>query len=349
MVSLPANNPNNVPLPDNDIEVTSTYKRQMNASARRTLMSEQAGISLLAEAFENGLGEAFPIAVHLMQNATGRIIVTGVGKSGHIGNKIAATLASTGTPSFFIHAAEAGHGDLGMITRNDVVIALSWSGESSELYSIVNYAGRFQIPLIAITAKTASSLGRASSVVLELPRAIEACPHNLAPTTSTMMQLAIGDALAIGLLEAKGFSANDFGLFHPGGQLGARLKKIGEVMHLGSSMPLTNEDMPMSEAIILMSQRGFGCLGICDKDKRLIGIITDGDLRRHMSDNLLEMKTGDVMTLNPVTVGPDKLASATLDIMNSSGAGGITSIFVVHDDKPVGIVNVHDLLRMGVA
>ena len=338
---------NNVYVHD-EITLHPSYKRQMNASARRTLMSEQAGISLLAEAFENGLGESFPQAVALMQNATGRIIVTGVGKSGHIGSKIAATLASTGTPAFFIHAAEAGHGDLGMVARSDVIIALSWSGESTELYSIVNYASRFDIPVIAITSKPTSSLGRQAKVVLALPKAIEACPHNLAPTTSTIMQLALGDALAIGLLEAKGFSARDFGLFHPGGQLGAKLKTVGEMMHIGRALPLVETDVKMADAIILMSEKGFGCLGIRDGEGRLIGVITDGDLRRHMGDGLLDRKVCDVMTSDPITVTPDRLASASLEIMNSSGAG-ITALFVVENKKPVGIIHIHDLLRSGVA
>ncbi|MEM8796499.1 MAG: KpsF/GutQ family sugar-phosphate isomerase [Pseudomonadota bacterium] len=336
-----------VATPEN--EISPTYRRQMNASARRTLMSEQAGISLLAEAFENGLGDSFPKAISLMHHAKGRIIVTGVGKSGHIGGKIAATLASTGTPAFFIHAAEAGHGDLGMVTRDDVIIALSWSGESSELYSIVNYASRFQIPLIAITSKDESSLGREAAVVLSLPRAIEACPHNLAPTTSTIMQLALGDALAIALLEARGFSASDFGLFHPGGQLGAKLRTIGEIMHVGDAMPLTSTTTPMSEAIILMSEKGFGCLGICDERRKLVGMITDGDLRRHMDPDLLHKQAADVMTQNPICIEADKLASATLELMNSSGQGGITSVFVVEHGRPIGIVSVHDLLRLGVA
>jgi len=330
-------------------ESSQSYLRQMNASARRTLMSEQAGISLLVEAFEGDLGQAFPNAIRLMRKASGRIIVTGVGKSGHIGSKIAATLASTGTPAFFIHAAEAGHGDLGMVTREDVIIALSWSGESAELHSIVDYSSRFGIPLIAITSKSDSALGRHADACLTLPKAVEACPHNLAPTTSTMMQLAIGDALAIALLETRAFSASDFGVFHPGGQLGAKLKTVGEIMHHGNALPLTGTGTLMADAIITMSEKGFGCLGICDADGNLAGVITDGDLRRHMNETILEKTAADVMTKTPITIGPDKLASRALELMNSSGAGGINAMFVVKDKKPLGLIHIHDLLRLGVA
>lgn len=330
-------------------QLTPVYCRQMNASARRTLMSEQAGISLMAEAFEGDLGEAFPRAVKAMHKAPGRIIVTGVGKSGHIGSKIAATLASTGTPAFFVHAAEAGHGDLGMVTRDDAIIALSWSGESAELQSVVTYTSRFGIPLIAITSKPNSALGRQADVCLTMPKAIEACPHNLAPTTSTIMQLAIGDALAIALLEARGFSANDFGVFHPGGQLGAKLKTVADIMHKGDAMPLAQDTTLMADAIIIMSEKGFGCLGICDAHGKLQGVVTDGDLRRHMDGSLLEKPAGDVMTDNPITIPPDKLASSALDIMNSSGFGGINALFIVRDEKPLGILHIHDLLRLGVA
>lgn len=330
-------------------EMTASYARQVNASARRTLMSEQAGISLLAESFENGLGIEFPKATQLMQQATGRIIVTGVGKSGHIGSKIAATLASTGTPSFFLHAAEAGHGDLGMITKEDVIIALSWSGESSEFHSIVDYSSRFGIPIIAITSKPQSALGRHANATLIMPTAVEACPNNLAPTTSTIMQLAMGDALAVALLEARAFSANDFGVFHPGGQLGAKLKTVGEIMHQGDALPLTDQNTMMSDAIIIMSEKGFGCLGICDEDKNLIGVITDGDLRRHMKHDLLEKNVSEVMTTNPITIEASRLASRALDLMNSSGAGGINAIFVIENNKPLGLLHIHDLLRLGVA
>ena len=329
--------------------MTASYLRQINASAWRTLMSEQAGISLLAEAFEGELGIEFPKAMQLMLQATGRIIVTGVGKSGHIGSKIAATLASTGSPSFFLHAAEAGHGDLGMIIKDDVIIALSWSGESSELQSIVDYSSRFSVPMIAITSKSQSALGRHANVCLTLPTAVEACPNNLAPTTSTIMQLAIGDALAVALLEARSFSANDFGVFHPGGQLGAKLKTVGDIMHQGDALPLTDEETKMSDAIIIMSEKGFGCLGICDEERHLIGVITDGDLRRHMKHDLLEKKVSDVMTTNPITIEPDRLASAALDLMNSSGAGGINAIFVIDNNKPLGLLHIHDLLRLGIA
>lgn len=330
-------------------EFSAGYARQVNASARRTLMSEQAGISLLGEAFEGELGNEFPKAMHLMHQATGRIIVTGVGKSGHIGSKIAATLASTGTPAFFLHSAEAGHGDLGMITKGDVIIALSWSGESTELHSIVEYANRFGIPIIAITTNSNSALGQHANTCLTMPTAVEACPNNLAPTTSTIMQLAIGDALAVALLEAKSFSADDFGVFHPGGQLGAQLKTVGDIMHKDDALPLAKKKTLMSDAIIIISEKGFGCVGICDEEENLIGVITDGDLRRHMKQGLLEKTVCDVMTKTPITIEPERLASRALDLMNSSGAGGINAIFVVENNKPVGLLHIHDILRLGVA
>lgn len=322
---------------------------EMNASARRTLMSEQAGIALLADAFDGDLGQAFPRAVRILHDARGRIIVTGVGKSGHIGSKIAATLASTGTPAFFIHAAEAGHGDLGMVTKDDVIIALSWSGESAELHAIVDYSSRYRIPVIALTSNAQSALGQNASVCLALPKAMEACPLNLAPTTSTIMQLAIGDALAIALLETRGFSANDFGVFHPGGQLGAKLKMVGDVMHQGDALPLVTETTPMGEAIITISTKGFGCVGVCNEAGFLMGVITDGDLRRHMDGALLEKIARDVMTREPITLPRDTLAGSALDVMNSSGFGGINAVFVVSEGKPIGIVHIHDLLRLGVA
>ncbi|MGZ3412181.1 MAG: KpsF/GutQ family sugar-phosphate isomerase, partial [Xanthobacteraceae bacterium] len=270
----------------------------------------------------------------------------GMGKSGHIGHKIAATLSSTGTPAFFVHPAEASHGDLGMITADDVVLALSWSGETAELKSLIDYSRRFRIPLIAVTAVTGSTLAEAADVALILPQAREACPHNLAPTTSSLMQLAIGDALAIALLESRGFTALDFRDLHPGGRLGALLKFVRDVMHSGESLPLVSTGTRMSEAIVVMTAKGFGSVGIVDGERRLIGIITDGDLRRHMRPTLLEQSVEDVMTKTPVTVRPDQLASEALEILNSSKK---TVLFVVEGKKPVGLVHMHDLLRVGVA
>ena len=250
--------------------------------------------------------------------AQGRVIVTGIGKSGHVAQKLAATFASTGTPAFFVHPSEASHGDLGMIRHEDAIVALSWSGESVELGNIVTYSRRFKVPLIAITSRADSALGKQADVVLELPRAKEACPHGLAPTTSTTMQLAIGDCLAIALLEEKSFTAHDFKVFHPGGSLGASLKFVADVMHTGDRLPLVGEDRIMSEAIVTMTQKSLGCLGVVDAKGRLVGIITDGDLRRHMGGNLLARTAAEIMTRKPKTVPPDMLASAALELLNAS-------------------------------
>jgi arabinose-5-phosphate isomerase len=269
-----------------------------------------------------------------------------MGKSGHVARKIASTLASTGTPAFFVHPSEASHGDLGMIANDDVVLALSWSGETAELKNITDYSRRYGIKLIAMTAIPESALAKLADVVLTLPQAREACPHNLAPTTSSLMQLALGDALAIALLESHGFTAVDFGLLHPGGKLGTLLKTVRDVMHTGATMPLAPLGTPMSEAILEMTARGFGCVGITDARGLLVGIITDGDLRRHMRNNLLDARVDDVMTRAPKTVRPDQLLSETLDILNSTK---VTALFAVEAGKPVGIVHVHDLLRVGAA
>jgi arabinose-5-phosphate isomerase len=321
-------------------------KRAAILSAARTVSTEQAGIAALAEALDNGLSEPFVRAVECVAGITGRVIVTGVGKSGHIGSKLAATLASTGTPAFFVHPAEANHGDLGMIARDDVIVALSWSGETVELNGIVAYSRRFSIPLIALTSGAKSALARASDIVLLLPRVREACPHGLAPTTSTLLQLVLGDALAIALLEARGFTADHFHTFHPGGKLGASLLKVGEIMHSGERLPLARSGAGMREAILEISRKGFGCVGIVDAKGRLTGIITDGDLRRHVEGDLLSMTVDQVMTREPKTVAPDTLAATALQIVNSSA---ITALIVTEAGKPIGIVHMHDLLRIGAA
>ena len=320
--------------------------RALIDSALRTLEAESGGIHALTAALHDGLGRAFVTAVELIRAASGRVIVTGMGKSGHVGHKLAATFSSTGTPAFFVHPAEAGHGDLGMITPEDVVIALSWSGETAELRSLIDYSRRFKIKLIAITAYPESTLGEAADAVLVLPQAREACPHNLAPTTSSLMQLALGDALAIALLESHGFTALKFRDLHPGGRLGAMLVFVRDVMHAGAKMPLTSPGTRMAAAIVEMSTKGFGCVGVTDRDGKLTGMITDGDLRRHMRADLLEARVEDVMTRAPKTARPDQLASETLALLNSSK---ITAVFVVDGGKPVGIVHLHDLLRTGVA
>jgi arabinose-5-phosphate isomerase len=324
-------------------------------SAIRTLELESEGLSALRAAFDQVLGEAFSAAVAVIAGAAGRVIVTGIGKSGLVGQKVAATLASTGTPAFFVHPSEASHGDLGMITRDDAIVALSWNGEAVELRNILTYSRRFKVPLIAITSRADSTLAKQSDVVLELPRTKEACPHGLAPTTSTTMQVAIGDCLAIALLEHKGFTAQDFKIFHPGGSLGASLQFVSDIMRTGDSLPLVPEGKVMTEAIVTMTEKSLGCLGVVDAEGRLIGMITDGDLRRHMGPGLLLARVEEIMTRDPKTLPPGTLASAALEQINSLKRGdasrppGVTQMFVVENGKPVGIVHVHDLLRAGVA
>lgn len=316
------------------------------ASALRTVATEQAGVAALADALENGLAEPFARAVGMVSQIDGRVIVTGVGKSGHIGSKIAATLASTGTPAFFVHPAEANHGDLGMIARNDAIVALSWSGESLELKGIIAYSRRFSIPLVAVTAGEKSALARAADVVLLLPRAPEACPHGLAPTTSTLLQMVMGDALAIALLEARGFTPDHFRTFHPGGQLGANLTQIREIMHVGDRLPLVSSGTGMREAILELSRKGFGCVAVTAADGKLIGIITDGDIRRHIGSDLLAMSVDQVMTREPKMAAPDTLVATALQTINDSA---ITSLMVVEGRRPIGLVHLHDLLRIGAA
>jgi arabinose-5-phosphate isomerase len=326
---------------------TSERARALIASAVRTLEAEAGGISTLATAIHDGLGRAFTAAVDMIAGARGRLIVTGMGKSGHVGHKIAATFASTGTPAFFVHPGEASHGDLGMITPDDVIMALSWSGETAELKDLIDYSRRFRIGLIAVTSATDSTLGRAADIVLAVPQAREACPHNLAPTTSTLMQAALGDALAVALLESRGFTALDFGRFHPGGRLGAMLKLVSDIMHTGAEIPLAPLGTCMSDAIGEMTAKTFGCVGIVDPQGSLVGIITDGDLRRHLGvADVLELDVEAIMTRGPKTVRPDQLASEALEIINSSK---ITALIVAEAGKPVGIVHFHDLLRAGVA
>ena len=327
-------------------QITSDRVQAAIASALRTLDAEGSGVDALAAASRDGLGTAFAAPVDLIRAAQGRVIVTGMGKSGHVARKIASTLASTGTPAFFVHPSEASHGDLGMIANNDVILALSWSGETAELKNIADYSRRHAIKLIAMTAISESTLAKVADVVLSLPQAREACPHNLAPTTSSLIQLALGDALAIALLESHGFTAVDFGLLHPGGKLGTLLKAVRDLMHTGAAMPLSPLGTRMSEAILEMTAKGFGCVGVTDARGLLVGIITDGDLRRHMRDNLLDARVEDVMTRAPKTVRPDQLLSETLDILNVMK---VTALFAVEAGKPVGVIHVHDLLRAGTA
>ncbi|MDP3897441.1 MAG: KpsF/GutQ family sugar-phosphate isomerase [Mesorhizobium sp.] len=324
----------------------SADRRAAIESAARTVATEQAGIAALAAALDNGLADPFADAVDRISAIAGRVIVTGVGKSGHIGAKIAATLASTGTPAFFVHPSEANHGDLGMIAADDAVIAISWSGESQELKGIIAYSNRFKIPLVAITAGETSALARAADVVLALPRAPEACPHGLAPTTSTLLQLVIGDALAVALLEARGFTPDHFRAFHPGGQLGASLTPVGELMHSGDQMPLALIGTKMPVAVKTLSKKRFGCVCVVDEAGRLAGIVTDGDLARNLDRNLVETNVEDIMTPRPKTVPPQTLAGAAIALLYDHN---ISAIIVVEDDRPVGIVHFHDLLRIGAA
>jgi len=328
------------------VHVTGDRTQAAIASALRTLEAEGSGVDALAAALRDGLGNSFAAAIDLIRAAQGRVIVTGMGKSGHVARKIASTFASTGTPAFFVHPGEASHGDLGMIGNNDVILALSWSGETAELKNITDYSRRHGIKLIAITAIPDSALAKVADIVLTLPQAREACPHNLAPTTSSLMQLALGDALAIALLESHGFTAVEFGLLHPGGKLGTLLKTVSDIMHTGAAMPLSPLGTRMSEAILEMTAKGFGCVGITDAHGLLVGIITDGDLRRHMHGRLLDARVEDVMTRGPKTVRRDQLLSETLDILN---VRKVTALFAVETGKPVGIIHVHDLLRVGAA
>jgi arabinose-5-phosphate isomerase len=315
-------------------------------SALRTLDAEGSGVTAIVAALQSDLSGPFAAAADLIRNAKGRLIVTGLGKSGHIGRKVAATFASTGTPAFFVHAAEASHGDLGMIAPDDVILALSWSGEQPEMKNLISYAARFRIPLIAMTAEQESTLGEAADITLTLPKAREACPHNLAPTTSSLMMLALGDALAIALLEGRGFTSSDFSVLHPGGKLGAMLKHARDLMHSGDEEPLKPLGTKMADALVEMSAKGFGCVGIVDARGHIVGIITDGDLRRQMRPDLIKAVVDDVMTKNPKTISRDTLAGEALEVLNSSK---ITTLIVTDAGKPVGILHLHDLLRAGVA
>jgi arabinose-5-phosphate isomerase len=321
---------------------TTTTEQDLE-SARRVLRIESEGLAALADT----LGEPLIKALDILEAVSGRVIVSGMGKSGHVGRKIAATLASTGTPSFFIHPAEASHGDLGMLTPHDAVIALSNSGETAELTDLVNFTRRFAIPLIGITGKADSALGSAADATLLLPKAPEACPMGLAPTTSTTLMLGLGDALAVALLERKGFSASDFHTLHPGGQLGRRLLKVSDIMHVGDEVPLVSAETRMSEAILTITAKSFGCAGVTDNGGRLIGIVTDGDLRRHMQQDFVNLSAGEIMTIRARSIKPQLLAAEALRIMNNAA---ITSLFVVEEeDRPIGILHIHDCLRAGVA
>ncbi len=311
-------------------------------SARNVLTAESAALKTLAAS----LNETIVAAVRLLVACKGRVVVSGMGKSGHIARKIAATMASTGTPALFVHPGEASHGDLGMITPQDTVIAMSNSGETAELSDLVTYTRRFSIPLIGITGRAQSALGQAADVLLLLPPEPEVGSLGLAPTTSTTMMLALGDALAVAALECKGFTAEDFRNFHPGGKLGKNLLRVHDVMHSGDELPLVREGDTMAHVLVVMTEKRFGCAGVVDGKGSLIGIVTDGDLRRHMSDGLTQKSAATVMTAAPMTVAPRLLAAEALKTLNDTKR---TQLFVVDDSKPVGILHIHDLLRAGIA
>jgi arabinose-5-phosphate isomerase len=312
--------------------------------ARSVLGTEAAGLHSLAAS----LDRSFDRAIDLLAACTGRVVASGMGKSGHVARKVAATLASTGSPAIFVHPAEASHGDLGMVQPGDALLLFSNSGETTEMADLVAHARRFGLPLIAVTGRAGSTLAAAADVALVLPRAPEACAVTSAPTTSTTMQMALGDALAVVLLNRRGFTASDFQTYHPGGRLGAQLRRVRELMHEGDAVPLAGPGMPMQQALLLMTGKGFGCVGVVEAG-RLIGIVTDGDLRRAMGPGLLDQPVRAVMTADPRTIRPDALAADALREMNDGGRR-ITSLFVVDATAvPLGILHIHDLLRAGVA
>lgn len=324
-----------------------THNRDHLSVACDVLENEAQALLVMKES----LGDSFSKAIECLLSIKGRVIVTGMGKSGHVAKKIVATLASTGQPAYFVHPAEASHGDLGMITEHDLVIALSNSGETHELANLLDYTKRFSIPLISMTRKSESTLSRLSDIALVIPDHPEACPMGLAPTTSTTMMMALGDALAVALLKARGFSAVDFKIYHPGGSLGGKLQRVRSKMHQGKFLPLVQASSPMTEVLLAISEKGFGCVGVCQNSPsktqpgQLIGVITDGDLRRHMGDKLLQMTAEQVMTSNPTVIESDMLMTEALALMNNKM---ITSLFIVDDNKPIGIIHIHDFLRSGV-
>jgi len=307
--------------------------------ARKVLKDEAEGIALLESFFD----ENFTLAIKKILEISGKVIVTGVGKSGHIGKKISATLSSTGTPSYFVHPTEASHGDMGMVGSEDIIFAISWSGETSELNDIVHFSKQNNIKLISLTSSSESHLASSADISLILPKATEACPNGLAPTTSTTMQLIVGDAIAICLLNERGFDKDKFKSLHPGGQLGAALSTLEDIMHKEDTIPLLNSGTNMSEALIKISEKGFGCSGVTKNDE-LIGIVTDGDLRRHMGPGLLEKTVDEIMNTNPKTVSQNMLATDALDLINEIGIQGL---FIVDEKKhPLGFIHFHDLIRL---
>ena len=314
-------------------------KNKIIKSAKKAFAKELTSIKTLSSTFNDN----FIKAIEIIHNLKGRVIITGIGKSAHIGNKISATLTSTGTPSYFIHATEASHGDLGSVQKNDCVIAISNSGETSELNNIIQFTKRFNITLISISSNSKSTLHRNANIGILYKKPIEACPLNLAPTTSTTMAMIIGDCIAAALLELKGFKSKHFKKIHPGGNIGKDLKYIGEIMHLKKALPIAEKDEKMSEALIEMTKKSFGCLGVVDSKNKIIGIITDGDLRRKMNSKFFEKKASEIMTKNPTIANKEMIVGEAISLMNKKK---ITSLFVCENKKPIGIVHIHDLLRI---
>jgi arabinose-5-phosphate isomerase len=324
------------------LKLKNMSNQEILHAATHVLLAEGDALKALADT----LGDSFVKAVETIVACKGRVIITGMGKSGHIAHKVAATFASTGTPAHFVHPGEASHGDLGMIVPEDVVIALSNSGEASELTDLIHYTRRFSITLIAITGKPQSALGSASDITLQLPAVPEVCPMGLAPTTSTTMMLALGDALAVAVMENKGFTLEDYRNFHPGGKLGKMLLRVRDIMRKDNDMPLVDEQDAMAQVLVVMTQKSLGCAGIIDAKGALVGMITDGDLRRHMNNDLTQRTAAQVMTKSPLTVGPNILAAEAIKILNEKSR---TQVFVVENGKPVGVLHIHDLLRAGIA
>jgi len=314
-------------------------KKKIINRAKKTLSTEIKEIQNLSKIFN----DSFYRAVMLLSKVKGRVIITGIGKSAHIGSKIAATLTSTGTPSYFIHATEASHGDLGGIKKADCVLAISNSGETSELNNIINYTKRFDIPLISISSNSKSLLNKSSTIGIVYKKPIEACPLNLAPTSSTTVSLVIGDCLAMALLEFKGFNSSQFKNIHPGGNLGKDLKKISDIMHIGKSLPLAKVTDKMTKTLITMTKKSFGCVGVIGKEQNLVGIITDGDLRKKMNNKLFNLTASEIMTKKPTTGDKNMLVGEVLNIMNKKK---ITNLFICEKNKPIGIIHIHDLLRL---
>ena len=315
------------------------HNKKIISSAKRTLARELNSIKNIKAAFNNN----FCKAINIIYNTKGKIVITGVGKSAHIGNKISATLTSTGTPSYFVHATEASHGDLGSIKKEDCVIAISNSGETSELNNIIQFTKRFNIKLISITSNSKSTLNKNSNISILYKKPIEACPLNLAPTSSTSMAMIIGDCIAIALLELRGFKSTEFKSLHPGGNLGKDLKNLSEVMHKKNKLPLAKIDEKMSKALLTMTQKSFGCIGVINKKKQIIGIITDGDLRRKLNSKFFDRKASEIMTKNPTLANKNMLVGEAINLMNTKK---ITSLFICDKKKPLGIVHIHDLLRL---